>query len=87
MQVRSIMVTGDNWGTAKSIANEVGIETVIAQAKPEQKAEKVKELQVSGYTVAMVGSLTSTGSSRRWNGNWCWNGHCHRGSGYCFNEE
>lgn len=46
MQVRSIMVTGDNWGTAKSIANEVGIENVIAEAKPEQKAEKVKELQV-----------------------------------------
>ncbi|KAM5572503.1 putative copper-transporting ATPase HMA5 [Rosa sericea] len=55
MNVRSIMVTGDNWGTANSIANEVGIETVIAEAKPEQKAEKVKELQAEGYTVAMVG--------------------------------
>ncbi|KAK3226989.1 hypothetical protein Dsin_006851 [Dipteronia sinensis] len=55
MNVRSIMVTGDNWGTAKSIANEVGIETVIAEARPEQKAEKVKELQASGFTVAMVG--------------------------------
>jgi magnesium-transporting ATPase (P-type) len=40
------MVTGDNSGTANSIAKEVGIETVIAEAKPEQKAEKVKELQV-----------------------------------------
>ncbi|KAJ7010676.1 copper-transporting ATPase HMA5 [Populus alba x Populus x berolinensis] len=46
MKVRSIMVTGDNPGTANSIAKEVGIETVIAEAKPEQKAEKVKELQV-----------------------------------------
>lgn len=46
MKVRSIMVTGDNWGTANSIAKEVEIETVIAEAKPEQKAEKVKELQV-----------------------------------------
>jgi Cu+-exporting ATPase len=46
MKVRSIMVTGDNWGTAHSIAREVGIETVIAEAKPEHKAEKVKELQV-----------------------------------------
>ncbi|KAK9202954.1 hypothetical protein WN943_013207 [Citrus x changshan-huyou] len=55
MQVRSIVVTGDNWGTAKSIAHEVGIEDVIAEAKPEQKAEKVKELQALGYTVAMVG--------------------------------
>ncbi|XP_010255417.1 PREDICTED: probable copper-transporting ATPase HMA5 [Nelumbo nucifera] len=55
MNVRSIMVTGDNWGTANSIAKEVGIETVIAEAKPEQKAEKVKELQSMGLTVAMVG--------------------------------
>ncbi|XP_034894647.1 probable copper-transporting ATPase HMA5 [Populus alba] len=55
MKVRSIMVTGDNPGTANSIAKEVGIETVIAEAKPEQKAEKVKELQAAGYIVAMVG--------------------------------
>ncbi|EXB37369.1 Putative copper-transporting ATPase 3 [Morus notabilis] len=57
MKVRSIMVTGDNWGTANSIAKEVGIEaeSVIAEARPEQKAERVKDLQVSGYTVAMVG--------------------------------
>ncbi|KAJ9147909.1 hypothetical protein P3X46_030023 [Hevea brasiliensis] len=55
MKVRSIMVTGDNWGTANSTAREVGIETVMAETKPEQKAEKVKELQASGYVVAMVG--------------------------------
>ncbi|XP_057511805.1 probable copper-transporting ATPase HMA5 [Actinidia eriantha] len=55
MKVRSIMVTGDNWGTAHSIAKEVGIDTVIAEAKPEHKAEQVKELQASGYIVAMVG--------------------------------
>ncbi|OAY59824.1 probable copper-transporting ATPase HMA5 [Manihot esculenta] len=55
MKVRSIMVTGDNWGTANSIGSEVGIETVMAETKPEQKAEKVKELQSSGYVVAMVG--------------------------------
>ncbi|KAL5537895.1 hypothetical protein UlMin_042335 [Ulmus minor] len=55
MKIKSIMVTGDNWGTANSIAKEVGIETVIAEAKPEQKAEKVKDLQISGHTVAMVG--------------------------------
>jgi len=46
MNIKSIMVTGDNWGTANSIAREVGIDSVIAEAKPEQKAEKVKELQV-----------------------------------------
>ena len=49
MNIKSIMVTGDNWGTANSIAREVGIDSVIAEAKPEQKAEKVKELQVTLY--------------------------------------
>lgn len=47
MKVECIMVTGDNWGTANAIGKEVGIENIIAEAKPEQKAEKVKELQVS----------------------------------------
>jgi len=46
MKIRSIMVTGDNRGTANSIAREVGIEDVIAEAKPDQKADKVKNLQV-----------------------------------------
>ncbi|XP_038973685.1 LOW QUALITY PROTEIN: copper-transporting ATPase HMA5-like [Phoenix dactylifera] len=55
MEVKSIMVTGDNWGTANAIAKEVGIDTVVAEAKPEQKAQKIKELQTSGLTVAMVG--------------------------------
>ncbi|KAJ4877100.1 putative copper-transporting ATPase HMA5 [Raphanus sativus] len=55
MNIKSIMVTGDNWGTANSIAREVGIDSVIAEAKPEQKAEKIKELQAAGHVVAMVG--------------------------------
>ncbi|KAK4478902.1 hypothetical protein RD792_014409 [Penstemon davidsonii] len=55
MKVRSIVVTGDNWGTANAIAKEVGIDTVIAEAKPEHKAQKVKELQAAGNVVAMVG--------------------------------
>ncbi|KAI3700961.1 hypothetical protein L2E82_45602 [Cichorium intybus] len=38
-----------------SIAKEVGIDDFIAEAKPEDKAEKVKELQSSGVVVAMVG--------------------------------
>nr|XP_010910430.2 copper-transporting ATPase HMA5 [Elaeis guineensis] len=55
MTVKSMMVTGDNWGTANAIAKEVGIDAVVAEAKPEQKAQKIKELQMSGLTVAMVG--------------------------------
>ncbi|CAN1184247.1 Probable copper-transporting ATPase HMA5 [Linum perenne] len=55
MGIQSIIVTGDNWGTANSIAREVGIDIVVAEAKPEQKAEKVKELQAAGHVVAMVG--------------------------------
>ncbi|KAI3723691.1 hypothetical protein L2E82_35447 [Cichorium intybus] len=40
---------------ANSIAKEVGIDDIIAEAKPEDKAEKVKELQSSGLVVVMVG--------------------------------
>ncbi|KAF6150074.1 hypothetical protein GIB67_002856 [Kingdonia uniflora] len=49
MNIMSIMITGDNWGTANSIAKVVGIETVVTEAKPDQKAESVNELQGSGY--------------------------------------
>ncbi|XP_072963700.1 copper-transporting ATPase HMA5-like [Typha angustifolia] len=55
MKVKSVMVTGDNWGTANAIAKEVGIDSIVAEAKPKEKAEKVKELQMAGFTVAMVG--------------------------------
>ncbi|XP_027079590.1 probable copper-transporting ATPase HMA5 [Coffea arabica] len=55
MRIKTILVTGDNWGTAHAVAKEVGIDTVIAEAKPEHKAEKVKELQASNSVVAMVG--------------------------------
>uniref|UniRef100_A0ACD5YPV1 Uncharacterized protein n=1 Tax=Avena sativa TaxID=4498 RepID=A0ACD5YPV1_AVESA len=55
MGITSIMVTGDNWATAKSIAKEVGINTVFAEIDPVGKAEKIKDLQTQGLTVAMVG--------------------------------
>ncbi|GER38870.1 copper-transporting atpase p-type [Striga asiatica] len=55
MKIDSLIVTGDNKGTANAIAKEVGIRTVIAEAKPKSKADKVKELQAAGKTVAMVG--------------------------------
>src|SRR5699024_10795548 len=50
-----MMLTGDNERTAKAIARQVGIEHVIAQVLPEEKANQVKEVQNQGKKVAMVG--------------------------------
>lgn len=49
------MITGDNERTAKAIAGEVGIENVMAEVLPQDKAKKVKELQERGYKVAAIG--------------------------------
>lgn len=49
------MLTGDNEKTANAIAKRVGIENIFAGVLPNQKAEKVKELQNLGRKVAMVG--------------------------------
>lgn len=52
--IRVVMITGDNAGTAKAIANQVGIEEFIASVMPGDKAEHVKSLQAGGR-VAFVG--------------------------------
>lgn len=49
------MITGDNERTAKAIASQIGIENVMAQVLPQDKAKKVKELQSKGKIVAAVG--------------------------------
>jgi Cu2+-exporting ATPase len=49
------MLTGDNRATAERIAQELGIDTVLADVLPGQKADKIKELQASGKKVGMVG--------------------------------
>jgi len=49
------MITGDSQKTALAIASKVGIKNVLASVLPEQKSEKIKELQQKGMVVAMVG--------------------------------
>ena len=53
--VQVAMITGDNAGTAKRIADELGIDIVLADVLPGDKAAKIRELQAQGKRVGMVG--------------------------------
>ncbi|MCE5022009.1 copper-translocating P-type ATPase [Staphylococcus haemolyticus] len=55
MNIRTVMLTGDNERTAKAIAKEVGIDQVIAGVLPEDKAQHITQLQEQKHRVAMVG--------------------------------
>lgn len=55
LRVRTTLLTGDNKRTADAVARAVGIDDVVAEVLPEDKASRVAELQSGGVRVAMVG--------------------------------
>jgi len=55
MDIQVVMLTGDNEATARRIADQLGIDTVIAEVLPADKSAKINELQRAGRHVAMVG--------------------------------
>jgi Cu+-exporting ATPase len=54
-KIEVVMLTGDNAKTAEAVAKTLGINKIFADVLPEQKAEKIKELQTQGKIVAMAG--------------------------------
>ncbi|PIP68792.1 copper-translocating P-type ATPase [Candidatus Nomurabacteria bacterium CG22_combo_CG10-13_8_21_14_all_32_8] len=55
LNIKVVMLTGDNKNTAEYIAKQIGIDEIVAEVMPEDKLNKIKELQSKGYVVAMAG--------------------------------
>jgi K+-transporting ATPase ATPase B chain len=59
MGIRTVMITGDNPLTARSIANEAGVDDFLAEATPEDKLALIRREQAGGKLVAMTGDGTN----------------------------
>jgi K+-transporting ATPase ATPase B chain len=59
MGIRTIMITGDNPQTAAAIAAEAGVDDFLAEAKPEDKLQRIRQEQANGHLVGMIGDGTN----------------------------
>jgi K+-transporting ATPase ATPase B chain len=59
MGIRTVMITGDNPRTARTIAREAGVDDLLAEATPERKMELIRAEQAKGKLVAMTGDGTN----------------------------
>ncbi len=59
MGIRTVMITGDNRLTAAAIAAEAGVDDFLAEAKPEDKLFRIREEQMNGHLVGMIGDGTN----------------------------
>ncbi len=55
MQIKTVLLSGDNQGSADKVGHSLGIKQILAQVLPGDKAEKIRSLKHEGYLVAMVG--------------------------------
>lgn len=55
MGIHTVMISGDNWGSANAVGQTVGIKEIKAEVLPEGKVEQINSLRQQGYVVAMVG--------------------------------